>query len=268
MKQDNRDFAEGSSPLSVAVAMDAERAVDRVADALRERRMRLAYQRVVLAGTQTRTGFHEGLMRILDPNGRTIPAREFIDAVEPLALGREIDCVALGIALQALSRHPDLRLSINMSARSVGWPRWNRILRRGLAGHPGAGNRLILEFSEASAMTVPELLAAFIADLRPKGVSFAIDGFGAGPVQLRHFRELGFDIMKIDASYTRGIHGHADNQVLMAAFLGIARQFDMVTVAQGVESGDEAAWLAALGIDCLQGYHFGAPQLIPHGLQG
>lgn len=267
MKQDKKDFAEGSSPLSVAVAMDAERAVDRVAEAVRERRLRLAYQRVVLAGTPAKTGFHEGLMRILDTNGRTIPAREFIDAVEPLALGREIDCAALGIALQALARHPDLRLSINMSARSVGWPRWNRILRRGLNSHPGVGNRLILEFSEASAMAVPELLSAFMTDLRPKGISFAIDGFGAGPVLLRHFRELSFDIMKMDATFSRMIHSHADNQVLMAALLSIARQFDMVSVAQGVESAQEAAWLSALGVDCLQGYHFGAPKLVPEGLQ-
>ena len=267
MKQDSKDFTENSSPLSVAVAQDAERAVDRVAEAVRERRLRLAYQRVVLAGQPAKTGFHEGLMRILDPNGRAIPAREFIDAVEPLALGREIDCAALSIGMQALARHPDLRLSVNVSARSVAWPRWTRLLRRGLNGNPGIGARLILEFSESSAMTVPELLAAAMADLRPKGISFALDGFGAGPILLRHFRELSFDVMKIDASYTRGIQTHADNQVLMSAFLSIARQFDMLAVAQGVETGAEAAWLSALGLDCLQGYHFGAPKLIPDGLQ-
>lgn len=267
MKQDKKDFTEGSSPLSVAVAQDSERAVERVAEAVRDRRLRLAYQRVVLARTPARTGFHEGLIRILDTNGRTIPAREFIDAVEAQALGRDIDCAALAMAMQALVRHPDLRLSINVSARSIGWPRWNRTLRRGLAAHPAIGRRLILEFTEASAMTVPELLAAFMAEQRPKGISFAIDGFGAGPVVLRHFRELSFDIMKIDAGYTRGIPSHADNQVLMAAFLSIARQFDMVTVAQGVETAAEAEWLSALGADCLQGYHFDAPKLFPEGIQ-
>ena len=117
-------------------------------------------------------------------------------------------------------------------------------------------------------MTVPELLADFMADLRPKGISFAIDGFGAGPVCLRHFRELSFDILKVDAQYSRAIATDADNQVLMGAFLALARQFDMLAVAQGVETGAEAAWLAALGMDCLQGYHFGAPKLIPEGLAG
>lgn len=263
MQERQKDFGEGSSPLSVAVAQEGDRILDRVAEAVRTRRMRLAYQPVVLSGNPAKAGFHEGLIRILDPSGRTIPARDFIHVVEPHALGREIDCIALAIAIESLARHPDLRLSINMSARSVGWPRWQRVLKRGLNRHPGAGNRLILEFGEASAMTVPELLADFIAGLRPKGISFALDGFGAGPFALRHLRELSFDILKIDASYSRAVHTNPDNQVLVAAFLALSRQFDMVTVAQGVESEAEAAWLTALGIDCLQGYHFGAPKLIP-----
>jgi len=263
MKQAQTDLIEGSSPLSVAVAQDSDRILDRVAEAVRTRRMRLAYQPVVLAGNPARAGFHEGLIRILDPSGRTIPARDFIHAVEPHALGREIDCIALAIAIESLARHPDLRLSINMSARSVGWPRWLRVLKRALDRHPATGTRLILEFGEASAMTVPELLADFMADLRPKGISFALDGFGAGPFALRHLRELSFDILKIDATYSRNVQTNPDNQVLLSAFLALARQFDMLTVAQGIESEGEAAWLAALGIDCLQGYHFGAPKLIP-----
>lgn len=263
MKEGPKDFAEGSSPLSVAMAQDSDRILDRVAEAVRTRRMRLAYQPVVLAGNPALPGFHEGLIRILDPSGRTIPARDFIHAVEPHALGREIDCIALAIAIESLARHPDLRLSINMSARSVGWPRWQRVLQRGLKRHPGTGTRLILEFSETSAMTVPELLADFMAELRPKGISFALDGFGAGPFALRHLRELSFDILKIDAQYSRGIPTNPDNQVLVAAFLALSRQFDMLTVAQGVESAEDSAWLAALGIDCLQGFHFGAPKLIP-----
>mgnify|MGYP000379059418 CR=1 FL=1 len=75
-----------------------------------------------------------------------------------------------------------------------------------------------------------------------------------------------FDIVKIDAQFTRGIERNADNQVLMAALMAVGRQFDMVTIAQGVETEAEAAWLRALGLDCLQGYHFGAPSLSPPGL--
>lgn len=266
MRMEGPGLAETSSPLSVAVEADAARAVEMVADAVRQRRLRLAYHRVVLAGRTDRTGFHEGLIRVLDPGGRVIPAREFMAAVEMQELGRAIDCAALAMGFDALVRHPQLRLSINISARSMGWPRWLRLMQKGLDRHKGIGDRLILEIGEASAMAVPDLLAGLMAELRPKGISFALDGFGAGPFALRHLRELSFDLVKFDAQFSRDIHANADNQVLMSAFLAIARQFDMLTVAQGVERAAEAAWLAELGVDCLQGYLFAAPKLVPDGV--
>lgn len=263
MKMDRAGGMAGESPLSFAVAENDRQVLAMVADAVRERRLRLAYQPVVVAANPGRTGFHECLIRVLDPSGRVIPARDFMGVVESQELGREIDCAALAMGLDALRRHGELRLSVNMSARSIGWPRWMRILQNGLQTTPGIGARLILEITESSAMTVPEVVAGFMAELRGRGISFALDGFGAGQTALRHFREFSFDIMKVDAQFTRGIAGDADNQVLMAAFLAIARQFDMVCVAQGVEQVDDAGWLAALGVDCLQGYFFAAPSVLP-----
>jgi EAL domain-containing protein (putative c-di-GMP-specific phosphodiesterase class I) len=51
--------------------------------------------------------------------------------------------------------------------------------------------------------------------------------------------------------------------VLTAALLSIGQQFDMVTVAESVERAEDAAYLTALGLDCLQGYYFGAPTVRP-----
>jgi EAL domain-containing protein (putative c-di-GMP-specific phosphodiesterase class I) len=252
--------------LGVALALRDQDVPAMVADAVAARRLRLAYQPVVVAGDPSRTGFHEGLVRVLDPTGRIIPARDFVAAVEERETGREIDCVALAIGLESLARDPDLRLSVNLSARSMGYPRWMRVLRRGLSGREHLGQRLILEIAEASAMQMPEVVAAFMAEMRRHGISFALDGFGGGMSALRYFRELTFDIVKIDAQFSRGIEKNPDNQVLMAALMAVGRQFDMVTIAQGVETEAEAAWLRALGLDCLQGYHFGAPSLSPPGL--
>jgi EAL domain-containing protein (putative c-di-GMP-specific phosphodiesterase class I) len=103
----------------------------------------------------------------------------------------------------------------------------------------------------------------FMDDLRRRGISFALDGFGAGHTALRHLKDFNFDIVKVDAQFSRAIHRDPDNQVLMAAFLSIARQFDMLCVAQGVERAEEAEWLCAPGVDCLQGYHFAAPTVTP-----
>jgi EAL domain-containing protein (putative c-di-GMP-specific phosphodiesterase class I) len=68
-----------------------------------------------------------------------------------------------------------------------------------------------------------------------------------------------FDILKIDGQFIRGIAGNPDNQAVVKALLSIGRHFDMVTIAESVESAEDAAYLTKIGIDCLQGYFFGAP---------
>ena len=251
------------NPLAASIA-EADRAtLTMVRDAIDSRRLRLAYQPVVLARDPSRVAFHEGLIRVLDPSGRIIPAKDFIGAVEGHEIGREIDCAALEFGLVTLARHPHLRISINMSARSIGYPRWTRVLQRGLALAPTVGERLILEITESSAMLVPELVIAFMEELQTKGIAFALDDFGSGYTAIRYFKDFFFDILKIDGEFIRGIHRDPDNQALTAALLSIGRHFEMFTVAEAVETPEEAEYLRGIGVDCLQGLLFGAATVKP-----
>lgn len=252
-----------ANPLDVAISAQDRETLVMVREAIASRRLRMAWQPVILSSDPNRIAYYEGLIRILDPMSRVIPAADFIDAVENQELGREIDCMALKMGLAALARHPELRLSVNMSARSIGYPRWMSILHRGLQACPTAGERLILEITESSAMLVPELVVSFMAELQSRGIAFALDDFGAGYTAFRYFRDFYFDILKIDGQFIRNIHTDPDNQVLVAALLSISRHFDMVCVAEAVETADEAAWLAALGVDMMQGFAFGAPSVRP-----
>ncbi|PZO64394.1 MAG: EAL domain-containing protein, partial [Pelagerythrobacter marensis] len=79
----------------------------------------------------------------------------------------------------------------------------------------------------------------------------------------RYLREFAFDLIKIDGQFIRQISAQRDNQVLTEALMSIARHFDMFTVAEQVETADDAAFLIDLGIDCLQGFYFGAPTISP-----
>lgn len=263
-KKPRMDASAGlASPLGVAIS-EADRAtMSMVRQAIAQKRLRLAYQPVVLAKDPSRIAFYEGLMRVLEPSGRVIPAKDFMEAVETTEIGREIDCAALELGLAALARNPGLRLAVNMSARSIGYPRWNAVLRRGLSVHATVGERLILEITESSAMLVPELVVAFMDDLKGAGVAFALDDFGAGYTAIRYFKDFFFDILKLDAQFIRNIHRDADNQAITAAILSIGRHFEMFTVAEAVETPQEAAELQRLGVDCMQGYLFGAPTLKP-----
>jgi EAL domain-containing protein (putative c-di-GMP-specific phosphodiesterase class I) len=190
-----------------------------------------------------RVAFHAGLIRVLDPQGRPLPEAEVAAAVEATATGRELDRLALRLGLEALAAGPGLRLSVGMSARSIGYPRWTRALREGLMRDRTVGERLILEIPERSALLLPDLVAGYTA--------------------LRHLTELRFDLLKLDGGLVRGVARHPQNQVLIRALATVAATFDIFTLAPSVDRGEDADWLTGAGIDCLQGSYFAAPTMHP-----
>lgn len=251
------------SPFSFAAAEQELNALSLVQHAMDSKRAVLAFQPVVQASRPDHVAFYEGLIRLLDDNGRIIPAHEFIGTIENKELGRSVDCLALEMGLQTLEMEPTLRLSINMSARSIGYKRWMRTLETGLDRDGTIAERLILEITESSAMLMPELVTTFMNDLQTRGISFALDDFGAGYTAFRYLKEFYFDIIKIDGQFIRGIARDPDNQVLTKALRSIAGHFEMFTVAESVENKEDVAFLQSIGIDCLQGYYFGAPTIRP-----
>lgn len=251
------------SPFANAIARTKHDAITLVKTALTGGRASLAFQPVVSAQSPNAPVFYEGLIRIPDATGRIIPACDFMPHVEELELGRQIDCAALDVGLRHLMLTPDLRISINLSARSVGYGKWNDILGRALRRDPDVGSRLILEITESSTILLPDLVQSFMKDLRKRGITFALDDFGAGTTSFRYLRDFQFDIVKIDEQFVRRVSTDPDNQVLIQALISIAEHFGMHTVAEAVENAQDSDWLTAHGIDCLQGYFWGAPSLTP-----
>ncbi|WP_420585198.1 EAL domain-containing protein [Ruegeria sp.] len=258
------DMPEGSdSPLNAAVTSRDMTTVYMATEAVKHKQCKLAFQPVMQAHPPHGVAFYEGFIRVLDETGRVIPARDFIPQLENTPIGRDLDCVALEMGLRTLVRNPEVRLSINMSARSIGYARYARVLDRFLKKDVSVGERLILEISESSAMTVPELVIDFMDRLQPQGVAFALDDFGASNFSFRHFREFLFDAAKIDGQFVRGISNNPDNQALVRALVAVAREFEILVTAESVETKEDAEFLVASGVDCLQGFLFGAPSVSP-----
>ena len=195
----------------------------------------LAFQPIVPSDRPTRPAFYEGLIRIIDETGRIVPLRDFMPLAELSELGRQIDCASLALGLRALAEEPGLRLSVNMSARSIGHEDWARTLADGLRNRESIAERLILEVTESSAMDLPDEVRTFMHDLQGRGVSFALDDFGAGYTSFRYLQDFCFDMIKIDGRFIRGIAEERDNQVLTRALQSIAHHFDMFTVAESVD---------------------------------
>jgi EAL domain-containing protein (putative c-di-GMP-specific phosphodiesterase class I) len=252
-----------SSPLDAAVSVQDRETLSMVAAALKDRRMRLAFQPVVYAADPTVIGFFEGFIRLLNLRDQVIPARDFMPAVEQRQLGREIDCAALQLGIMAMQRNPHVRVSINMSARSVGYRPWVEMLRRALQEAPRIGANLILEINEASALQVPDVLKPFMAEMREHNIVFALDDFGAGMTSVRLLQEMGFEIAKIDGSLVKNVDRLPQGQATARAAIAMAQELGMYVVAEAVETEGEAKWLREAGAGCLQGYLFGPPTVTP-----
>lgn len=254
---------EYGSPLSVAITGRDQDTMRMVRRAVETGQVMLAFQPIVRASNPEQPAFYEGLVRVLDHTGRIIPAGDFIDVVEAKEIGRQIDTLAVELGFRALAENPELRLSINMSARSIGYPRWMTALRQGLERDRTAGERLILEITERTAIVMPDLVQVFMSEMQSHGISFALDDFGAGYTAFRYLRDFYFDILKIDGEFTSDIANNPDNQVIAEAMLSMARHFDMLTVAENVECWEDAEFLIGAGYDMLQGHFFGAATVKP-----
>jgi EAL domain-containing protein (putative c-di-GMP-specific phosphodiesterase class I) len=252
-----------ASPLAAAISAQDRETLAMVASALKDRRMRLAFQPVVYASDPKLIGFFEGFIRLLNQRDQVIPARDFMGAVEQRQLGREIDCAALQLGLMAMQRNPEIRVSINMSARSVGYRPWMNILERSLADSPRLGANLILEINEESALQVPDVLKPFMADMRERGIVFALDDFGAGTTALKLLEELDFEIAKIDGTLVKNVDRSPEGKSAVRAAIAMAQELGMYVVAEAVETEGEANWLREAGVGCLQGYLFGPPTVTP-----
>lgn len=247
-------------PLEYAVSVRDRDVLSMVRTALATGACKLALQPVCAAQAGFPIAFHESLIRLMDAQGRIIPAAQFMGEIQDTSLGRDIDAASLKLAFQLLQAHPDLRLSVNVSARSLWDAAWRRVLDAELANGAMKADRMILEISEDSAMQLPEVVIRFMEEMQPHGLAFALDDFGAGMTAFRHLKDFFFDLVKVDSHFTRNIHKDPDNQVLAEALITVVHQFEMFAVAEGVESQVEADFLLSIGADCVQGYHFGVPK--------
>ena len=222
----------------------------------------IALQPVVDAEGSGRVLFREALIRTPGPNGGSMAAGRFMPTLDRLAMTEEVDIEGLRLAFDELSAYPALRISVNMSAASLAGRRWLETFESLARRSPDCAERLIVEVSEEAALEDAGASTGVFALIRALGAALALDDFGAGRTSFRQLRDFRFDMVKIDGAFIQNIDSNADNQMLVSALVGIARQFDMMVVAEFVETASEARMLRSLGVDGFQGFLFGKPSLV------
>lgn len=222
----------------------------------------IAFQPVVRASGGLSISFHECLLRLRQPEGELLSAAAFMPEIERLGLAPLVDRQVLRMTFGTLARHPNARLSINVFPQTMQDRQWMTSFEEAVADDHTLAERLILEVTEACSMVDPARTREFMERLRGHGVCFALDDFGARDAALHYLRDFRFDILKIDARFVRDIQPGSDNAFFVETLAGIARRFDIMTVAEAVQGPAEARCLAELGIEHFQGFYFGCPSLM------
>jgi PAS domain S-box-containing protein len=239
----------------ITEAMAAERllasAKQRVTDLLATEALDIALQPVVDLGTGRMTGA-EALARFRDGRG---PDDWFRDA-QDTGLGLDLDRLAFVKALPLLDELPEhCYLSVNASPELL----TDATFLRELATRDVPLERLVIEITEHVKISSYRDLHAALAPLREHGVQLAIDDTGAGYASLHHVLQLRPDIIKIDRSLIADVTGDAARRSLVTAFVLLALELDAAVTGEGVETPAELETLAALGVDCAQGYMLAMP---------
>ncbi|WP_184009526.1 EAL domain-containing protein [Rubricella aquisinus] len=226
----------------------------RSVNALLDGRGELHYQPVLRTQGGPTIAFHEALLRLRDETGAILPPDVFIPVARRAGIIAEVDALALDLAVRILDRSETLRLSVNMDPENL----TNPIIQARIAALPSRiADRMILEVTEASQITDAMLIA--LRSFRATGLTVLIDDFGAGYSSVRHFLTGAFDGVKLDWQLIHGVADDHDRQAICRALISIAQHFDLMVVAEGVETKADADWLIDAGADALQGFLFGRP---------
>jgi diguanylate cyclase (GGDEF)-like protein len=235
---------------------------DEVVLALKESRLKLAYQPIVQARSR-QVSHHECLLRMVKPDGSILTAGHFVPAAEQMGIVHLVDRFALEATINKLRAHKKVTLAVNVSGTAASDPAWLQDFVEYVRTARDVADRLIVELTETAALHHFEENSRFVSQLRELGVRVAIDDFGAGYTSFRNLQMLHVDTVKIDGSYVENLSASPENQVFVRTLVGLARSFDIKTVAEWVSSEDDAALLQNFGVDYFQGFHFGQPIMDP-----
>jgi EAL domain-containing protein (putative c-di-GMP-specific phosphodiesterase class I) len=200
---------------------------------------------------------------MVKPDGSILTAGHFVPAAEQMGIVQLVDRFALEAAVAKLKAHKNVSLAVNVSGTAASDPAWLQEFVGYIRAEKAVAPRLVVELTETAALHHFEENAQFVSQLHELGVRVAIDDFGAGYTSFRNLQMLHVDTVKIDGSYVKDLSQSPENQVFVRTLVGLARSFDIKTVAEWVGSEEDAALLQNFGVDYFQGFFFGEPVIDP-----
>lgn len=206
----------------------------------------------------------EALLRWTHPELGAVSPAEFIPAAEDSGLILPIGEWVLRQAVRQLKKWmeaglPAMIVAVNLSVVQFRHPDLPRLVTRILDEEGLQPEYLDLELTEGVALHDPEGAIAVMNDLHERGVRMSIDDFGTGFSSLNYLKKFKVSRLKIDQSFVRDIGTDPEDKAIVAAIISLAKNLGLQTVAEGVETEDQLAFLREHGCDQMQGYYFSKP---------
>ena len=205
----------------------------------------------------------ELLIRLLRVGGGEdlLAPGEFLPAAERFDLIQVIDQWVVDRAIElAAAGHS---VTVNVSAKTISDPRQVDRIERALLSSGAPARNLVFEITETAVADNLDAARTFAIRLRKLGCGIALDDFGVGHGTFTYLRHLPVDYLKIDMQFVRDLLSDEEDRQVVQAIVGVARQFKIETVAEGVEDQATLEELRRIGVDHAQGYWTGRPVPLP-----
>jgi diguanylate cyclase (GGDEF)-like protein/PAS domain S-box-containing protein len=246
------------TPSLVDAASDRLELEGRLRHALSRGEFEVHYQPLLECDSGNMIGV-EALVRWQPPGEPLVYPGRFITLAEETGLIGALGDWVLETACRQVQRwrrggNPDLRLSVNMSARQLRQPEFPDRVTRILSDTGLDPDALELEITESMLMEHGSMVIGTLHALRSLGVRVAIDDFGTGYSSLAYLKRLPLDTLKIDRSFVADIPNHEGGTEIAAAIIALAHTLHLEVLAEGVENQAQLNFLKARGCDYFQGF--------------
>jgi diguanylate cyclase (GGDEF)-like protein len=218
----------------------------------------LCYQPIQTASNNVSFAF-EALLR-WNFNGKFIGPDVFIPLAEKSGLIKEIGAWVLNRACMDAhywQHNQQAAVSVNVSVIQLMDDGFIRLLDNCLRSSGLAPERLHLEVTESTFVENTDKIRQQLEQIQARKIDVSIDDFGTGYSSLSQLQSLPVNYVKIDKSFVDNIEGKGE--AIIRATLFIAQELNCKTIAEGVETKEQAMALSAMGVDYLQGYYFAKP---------
>jgi EAL domain-containing protein (putative c-di-GMP-specific phosphodiesterase class I) len=151
-------------------------------------------------------------------------------------------------------------ISVNVFPRHLKYKTFIEDLQNAIAYWPQLPkNRLLMEILETTDLEELEPIEQVIEECLEMGIGFSLDDFGTGYSSLVYLRRLCIEELKIDLSFVRDMLEDPNDETIVVSVIGLGQAFGLRVVAEGVETTQQAHYLANLGCSIVQGYGLGRP---------